>query len=199
MSLKSLLTATLAFGMACAAQAQQPMQPSGVAQALMGNDTKDFFETAASANRLEIETGRLAVQRATDPKLKAYGQKMIDDHTKATEELQALATRKGVTLPSGMLRRHQMMYDNLRDERGEAFNDEYRDLIVMSHKESVSLFDQTAREGKDPDVKAFAQKMLPKLQQHGGEAESLDTGAGGNRNDQDQQGQQNQERSSGTR
>lgn len=152
----------------------EPMQPSRAAQALMGDDAKDFFETAASANQFEIESSKLALERATDPALKSYAQKMVKDHEKAGEDLKALARKKDTIVPASLLRRHQAMLDDLRNEQpGKAFDDEYRDKMVLSHKEAVSLFDEAARDSRDPEIKAFAAKMLPTLQAHGGAAKAL--------------------------
>jgi putative membrane protein len=140
-------------------------------------DKKDsqFFEKAASAGQLEVESGRLAARSATDPQLKAFGQKMASDHAQADSELRALAARKGITLPVAMSDSHQKKLEKLRDEKpGKDFDNEFRDLMIDSHKEAVSLFEHTAKDAKDPEVKAFAARMLPKLQQHQHEAKALE-------------------------
>jgi len=160
-----------------AADAQRPekkMEPSRVMQVLLDDNAKDFFETAASANLFEIESSQLALQRATDPALKAFAKRMVQDHEKAGRELKALARKKDVTLSTQLLRRHKAMLDDLRDEKqGPEFDDEYRRKMIASHKEAVSLFDEVATDAKDPDIKAFAAKTLPTLQAHGGSAQEL--------------------------
>jgi len=138
------------------------------------NDTAKFFEDAASANKLEIESSRIAAQKATDPQLKAFAAQMVTDHTKAGQELQALAAKKGVTLPAAMTDSHQKKLDSLNQEQpGEDFDKEFRDLMVDSHEEAVSLFEDTADDAKDPEVKSFAAQMLPTLQHHEQEAKAL--------------------------
>lgn len=167
-------TATLLMAAAMVVTAQQPMKPSGAAQAIMSDDVKDFFESAASSNQFEIDSSRLAAERATDPALKEYAQTMIVDHGKAGKDLEKLAKDKGVTLPTRLLKRHQAMLDDLKNEKaGEAFDDEYRDKMVTSHKEAVSLFDEHAKKSADRDVQAFAARLLPKLQAHGAHATEL--------------------------
>jgi putative membrane protein len=144
------------------------------AGALEKKDSK-FFEKAASAGQLEVEAGRLAARSATDPQLKAFGQKMATDHAQADSELRALAARKGISLPVALSKSDQKSLDKLRDEKpGKDFDNEFRDLMVDSHKEAVSLFQGTAKSAKDPEVKAFAARMLPKLQQHESEAKALE-------------------------
>lgn len=154
--------------------ADEPMQPSGAIEAVMPNSDKAFFENAASANMFEIEASKLAMKQAGDPALKEFAQMMITDHTEAGTKLAALAAKKNVTLPTAMARRHQHMYDALaKDKAGKDFDEDYKNKMVMSHKEAVSLFDQTSKKSKDPDVKSFAATMLPKLQMHGTKAQAL--------------------------
>lgn len=154
--------------------AAEPMKPSGVAQALMSDSPENFFENAASANMFEIEASKLALASTQDPEIKAFAQMMVKDHTAAGQKVSALAAEKSVSLPTAMLKRHQMMLDGLKNEKpGKDFDDEYRLKMVLSHKEAVSLFDESARESKDPDVRKLATEMLPALQAHGGQAEKL--------------------------
>ena len=160
-----LFTTAIAFG----SFADEPM-----ASPALDNDDSKFFEKAASADMLEVESGRLAAQRATDPQLKEFGQKMATDHAQATAELRARAARKGVALPAAMSDDNQKKLAKLREKKsGEDFDAGFRDLMVDSHEDAVSLFEDTAKDSKDPDVKAFAQKMLPTLKRHESAAEAL--------------------------
>lgn len=175
-TLRRSICMALALGLPAVAVAQEPMKPSTVAEAVMPNDTKSFFEAAASSNLFEIESSQLALKTATDPELKAFAQKMVTDHTAASKKLKALAAKKDVTLPTTLLKRHELMLDVLKGEKaGKEFDAEYADKMVTSHKEAVSLFDQTAKKATDPQVKAFAAELLPKLQAHGGEAIALES------------------------
>jgi putative membrane protein len=176
---KASLGATLFVmaGMAAVHAAEAPMKPSGIAEAMMPNDDRSFIEGAASANKFEIEAGKLASTKATDPQLKAFGEKMVTDHTEAAQKLQALATAKNVTVPTTLAPRHQKALDALnKDKAGKDFDEDFRNKMVASHKEAVSLFDQTTKKTKDPDIKAFATEMLPKLQAHGAAANELNKG-----------------------
>lgn len=159
------------------AQAQEPMEPSGVAQVLMSNDPKDFYQSAGSANLFEIRASKLAQTRAQSPEIRKFADMMVADHTEASQKLEALAGRKGVALPTQLLRRHQMMLDGLMEEKaGKDFDDHYSNKMVVSHKEAVSLFEQASRESKDPDIRSFAAEILPTLQRHGGLANDLEAG-----------------------
>ena len=152
----------------------QPMQPSKAVELQLSNDDKKFMTSAASAGMYEVQASQLALQKSDDPKQKAFAQKMIDDHTKANDELKALAAKKNVTLPDTLGTMDQKMLDMLgKKDAGKDFDSSYRSQMRMSHKKAVSLFDNESRNGKDADVKAWAAQTLPKLQEHGGMANAL--------------------------
>jgi putative membrane protein len=163
-------------GLAIAADApSEPMKPSAVGKMMMSASDKEFFPAAASAGMLEIETSKLALQNSQNPDVKAFAQKMVDDHTKASEELQTLAASKNVTLPTAMSKHHQMMYDHLKDEKpGKDFDSAYQNTQVVAHKEAVTLFGKASSDSKDAEVKAWATKTLPILEHHGAMAKDLD-------------------------
>lgn len=172
--LKLFLTAFLLAAAGGATAKDEPMKPSGALQAVMDDSVKDFFETAGSAGMFEIEAGKLAQQMGTSPEVKTFGEKMVKDHQKAADELRKIADDKGAALPSVMLKRHQKMLDDLKDEKpGQEFDNTFRRYMIASHKEAVSLFDESAKKSADKDVKAFAAKTLPVLQHHGSMAERL--------------------------
>jgi putative membrane protein len=171
MKIRSTAAILFASALAFAAYADPPQR---TADASMDRDTSKFFEKVASADQLEIESGRLAAHSATDPKLREFGQKMASEHSQADQELRSLASRKGVTLPMAMSDSNQKKLAKLREEKpGKDFDNEFRDLMVDSHKEAVSLFEDTAKGAKDPEVKAFAARMLPTIQQHEHAAKAL--------------------------
>jgi putative membrane protein len=177
MKLLQAIAILLMAGAFAAAHAQttteKPMQPSKAAELLMSNDDKTFMTKAASAGLYEVQASQLALQKAGDPSLKTFAQRMVDDHTKANSELTSLAQKKSVSLPTAPLKPEQSMLDTLNKKTGKDFDDAYRKQMVESHEKAVSLFDNEARKGKDPDVKAWAAQTLPKLQEHGSMAKEL--------------------------
>ena len=174
------VVACLAAGLPQAALSAEPMKPSGALEAVMSNDPSDFYESAGSANQFEIEASKLALERSKDADIQSFARTMVKDHTDASQKLTNLATSKNVELPTELLKRHQIMLDSLKEkEAGPAFDEEYRMKMVMSHKEAVSLFDQSAKESPDPDIRKFALSMMTTLQTHGGHAQKLEDKAKG--------------------
>jgi putative membrane protein len=156
------------------AAAGEPMKPSAVGGLIMSADDKEFFPAAASGGMLEVDASKLALERSQNPATKTFAEKMVSDHTAAAAELKELATKKGITLPTALMDRHQKMLDELKDEETpKEFDEAYKRVMLVSHKEAVTLFGKVAKDSKDPETKAWAAKTLPKLEAHGGLAKDL--------------------------
>lgn len=129
-------------------------------------DSAKFTATAAQGGMMEVELGRLALQRAGDPSVRAFGQKMVSDHTAANAELKGVAARKNLTLPGEMSSDQKSMVEKLSKLSGAEFDKEYMSDMVKDHETDVKDFQVQASEGSDPEIKSFAGKTLPILQGH---------------------------------
>ena len=161
---------------AASAQAQGIGEKSGVNSVLgVSPSTQDFVTEAAMGDMLEIETGKLAQQQASDPKIKQFANQLVTDHQKTTDELKALVEsgKVKVTLPTAMDRSHQGKLDKLKGLNGANFDNEFDDMQRSAHKDATSLFERYAKGGENNDLKTFASKHLPTLQHHLKMAEDL--------------------------
>lgn len=131
----------------------------------MENDA-DFATKAASGGMMEVELGKLAVANAGSADVKAFGQNMIDDHTKANDELKAAAQAKNITLPDVPDADAQKKISDLSAKKGADFDKAYMDLMVSDHKEDIDEFQKEANDGKDADLKSWAAGKVPVLQHH---------------------------------
>lgn len=133
----------------------------------MGMDAdKTFVLDAASGGMMEVELGKMAATNASSAKVKEFGKMMVTDHTKANTELKAVAGKKNITVPAAPAEKQQMHIDDLKAKKGADFDKAYVDMMVDDHKEDISKFEDESKNGKDPDVKAFASKTLPVLNKH---------------------------------
>jgi len=115
----------------------------------------------------EVEASKLAVEKGVNTQVKGFAQQMIDDHGKAGQELAALAASKGVTLPTKPSIAQTTRIRLLSARAGSAFDRQYADSIgVKAHQDTVKMFQKAATGANDPDVKAFAAKALPTLENH---------------------------------
>jgi len=127
---------------------------------------RKFMEKAAQGGLAEVQLGKLASEKASAPEVKQFGQRMVDDHTKANDQLKQLASSKGVNLPTELDRSDQREMDKLSKLSGAEFDREYMKNMVSDHKKDVSEFKSEASRAKDSSVKQFAASTLPVLQQH---------------------------------
>jgi putative membrane protein len=114
----------------------------------------------------EVELGQLAAQKASSPEVKNFGQHMVDDHSKANDQLKQLATQKGVTLPASMSAAQKQDVNKLSKLSGAAFDSAYVSMMVKDHKKDVAEFQKESKSGKDSDVKSWASTTLPTLEDH---------------------------------
>ncbi|MEP7213891.1 MAG: DUF4142 domain-containing protein [Acidobacteriota bacterium] len=126
----------------------------------------DFMTEAAIGGMSEVELGRLASTKGASAEVKKFGQMMVTDHSKANEELKALAAKKGVKLPTEPDSSHKSMIDEMKGKSGADFDEDYVEAMVDDHEEDVAAFEKQAQNSADPDVKAFAAKTLPTLKKH---------------------------------
>lgn len=142
------------------------MPPSDKGDKVVTGGDLAFMNNAAPGNMAEVELGKLAVKQGMSKDVKQFGQKMIDDHTKAGQELMRVAEQKKVMLPPDVLPGHKEAMAKLSKLTGAEFDREYVKAMVEDHEKDVAAFDNAAKTGVDADVKAFATKTLPTLQMH---------------------------------
>jgi putative membrane protein len=173
----ALPAALLALGFAVDVSAQPATQPStspttstaaaGTTKSgALAKSDRDFLTKAAEDNMAEVELGKLAQQKAANPQVKAFGERMVQDHTKANDELKQVASAKGVSLPSALDKKHQRHMSELQKKGQNRFDHEYIEQMVDEHKKDVKEFRKQSKSAKDADVKAFATKTLPTLEEH---------------------------------
>lgn len=172
---RNILVAVLTAGLMACGGCMSAMK----SKEATGNPDKFFMTMASQVNASEIAAGRLATERASSPQVKQYGQRMIDDHTKAQNELKQLAQQKGVTLPNRPDEMHMMMAAHLSELSGAMFDREYISGMTGDHAKVVSIFQDKAKLASDPDVKAWAGRMVPILEEHLRMARELDHQLGG--------------------
>lgn len=171
---QTLLAAAAAFALSTSLLAAQTTTPSAPAatEAPMPKTPAEFAMMAASSNMLEIETSRLALQQGKSEEVKAFAQHMIDDHTKAAEEMMPAAQKDGVAAtPAAMAARHQAMMTELTGAGAENFDAAYVTLQIAAHEEAVALFESYS--DKPGALGEFAKKTLPTLQEHLQEVQKL--------------------------
>lgn len=145
--------------------ATKPANADTKAATLSGGERK-FMEKAAAHGLAEVELGKLAQDKATRDEVKQFAQRMVQDHGKANDELKQVASAKGVELPSTPDKSHQKKMEKMQKLSGDKFDREYMKEMVKDHKNDVNEFRKQAKGAKDSQVKEFAAKTLPTLEEH---------------------------------
>jgi putative membrane protein len=130
------------------------------------NSDRNFARAAAAGGLAEVEFGKLAEQKARSDAVKNFGQRMVEDHGKANDQLKGLAKEDGIPLPEKLDPEHMATHDRLAGLSGAAFDQAYVQAQVADHQQTAQLFEYEIGSGQDADLKNFASQTLPVVLQH---------------------------------
>ena len=154
---KGVLCCALLAGMAALAV------PKSVAQT---DDDKKFLATAAQGDRNEIALSEVAEQRATNPAVKAFAEKMVKEHKEMSESMKPFAEQWGINPPVEVDSDHQKELDKLKGLSGKDFDKEYIDQMVSDHSKALDAFTDEAKSTKDAKFKAVVLKAKTRVAAH---------------------------------
>lgn len=134
--------------------------------AMMSKEDKEFMTKAANGGMFEVTLGAEAARKAMNADVKAFANRMVTDHGKVNDELKQLAAKKGVTLPTELDKKHKDKIAELSKASGAKFDKDYIELMVEDHEKDVKDFKDAAKDAKDPDLRGWAAKTVPTLDEH---------------------------------
>lgn len=167
------------------------------------NQAREFINEMAMTNMAEVQLGNLAAQRATSPQVKQFAQTMVEDHTKANEELKQIASQLNVQLPTELDQEHRDLEEKLSKLQGEEFDREYMSAMVDGHEEAINKVEDRANRASQTtssagtespeatgtagsnmqaqqELNQWATKTLPTLRKHLQQAEQINEKVGQN-------------------
>jgi putative membrane protein len=170
------LAASLSFAQQTSAQKDRSTaQTAGESnRAMVAANDKKFATEAAIGGMAEVKLGQLAAEKATDPDVKQFGERMVQDHSKAGDELKSVAAAQKIDLPASLDARHQATVDRLSKLSGADFDRAYVKEMVKDHDTDVKSFQRQAQNGQDSSLRDFAAKTLPTLQDHQKQIHDID-------------------------
>jgi len=125
-----------------------------------------FLRNAAEGSMAEVKLGQLAEEKAQAPEVKNFAKRMVEDHTKALEELKQIGSQEGINLPTDTSHKDAEIYDRLAKLSGPEFDRQYSQEMVRDHQKDLSEFKHGETVAQKPALKQFAQKEIPTLQSH---------------------------------
>ena len=139
----------------------------------VGEDDAKFVTEAASGGMAEVELGKLAKEKGQHVDVKAFGEMMVNDHSKANDELATLAQAKNITLPASLGTDALNLRDELSKKSPGDFDKSYIEDMVKDHEKDIKLFEDANKNLKDAVLKAFVDKTLPTLRNHSNHAKTV--------------------------
>lgn len=138
--------------------------------------TEEFVKKASATNMFELESSKLALERASQDEVRAFAQKMVEDHEKVGEKMEALLKKEKLEdrAAKELDDRHSAVMHRLRNAAGAGFDEEYVEAQEKAHEEAIALFTDYAKDGDNAALKTFAKDALPGLRTHKEHAEKLD-------------------------
>jgi putative membrane protein len=152
---------------------ESPNASTSTGEAQLTPADRGFVKKAAEGGLAEVELGKLATEKASSDEVKKFGQRMVDDHSKANDQLKQVASKVGVTLPDKLNPKDQATKDRLSKLSGEQFDAAYMRDMVKDHTKDVAEFRHESQSAKNDEVKKFAVQTLPTLQDHLQQAKSI--------------------------
>jgi putative membrane protein len=168
-----ILTTAFSLGTVAGAAAQTNASSTGSSASSLSPSDRQFIKKAAEGGLAEVQLGQLATEKAASPEVKQFGQRMVDDHTKANDQLKQVASQKGVNVPEKLSAKDEATKARLEKLSGEAFDRAYMKDMVTDHTQDVTEFRTASKTAKDPDVKNFASQTLPTLEEHLKQAKNI--------------------------
>lgn len=125
-----------------------------------------FVRDAAEGSMAEVKLGQLAEEKAQAPEVKNFAKRMVEEHSKALEEIKQLGSKEGINMPTDISHKDAETYNRLSKLSGPEFDRAYSQEMVKDHQKDIAEFKKGETSAQKPDVKEFAQKTLPTLQSH---------------------------------
>jgi putative membrane protein len=127
---------------------------------------KMFVRNAAQGGLAEVELGKLAAEKGSSEDVKAFGKRMVEDHTKLNQDIAQLADSIGARVPKKMDKDQQAEYDKLNSLSGEDFDREYITFMVKDHHSDLREFRMEASSTSDPDLKTAVDNGARVIREH---------------------------------
>jgi len=142
-------------------------------------DEKRFVKDALTSGMAEVEISKVAAEKATSDSVKQFAQKVVDERSKANDELKQIASKQGITVPDALDAKYQNKMDKLAQLSGVNFDREYLKDEVKDQQSDLREYQREAQGGNDPEIKSFASKIAPSIDQSARTAKNLEKGEKG--------------------
>ncbi|MDQ0106433.1 putative membrane protein [Chitinophaga terrae (ex Kim and Jung 2007)] len=139
-------------------------------------NSSKFAVEAANGSMMEVAFGKLAQDKGNSDRVKAFGTLLVNDHSKAENEVKDLAGKKNITLPAELSDETKKHLDDMGKKSGKDFDKDFIDMMIDDHEKDIKKFEDASKNVTDPDLKAWATNTLPTLRAHLDSAKAIKDG-----------------------
>ena len=138
-----------------------------------------YFVTQTSLGTpFQVDSGNLVVTKGTTQAIRDYAQLMVSSHVAVNNALDAVLRKKPAVPPPTLLKAaYSTMISSLENEDGKTFDSDYITGQLNYRNANVALSKYEIANGADPDLKAFAEQTLSKIEDHLQRALNIQGGA----------------------
>lgn len=177
----ALSLAAFAFG--CASKRSEMGASGSASQSTAGTssavatDDSNFAREALPLGTAEVEMGQMAAKNTKNEAVRDLGEKLVQDHSKVNQELEQIASSKGLKTDKELAPALKSSLEKLAGLKDQEFDRAFKQQAIQDHEKAIQLFEKQARQGTDPELKSFAQKHLEHLREHLAMAQKLELGS----------------------
>lgn len=124
-----------------------------------------FVMDAATGGMMEVQTGKMAQQQGSNPRVKDFGNMMVTDHGQANDQLKSIVGSR-INIPDSLPADKKKKVDELKGLNGTSFDKKYVSMMLDDHQKDVAKFKDESTKADDPQLKQWVQNTLPVLQKH---------------------------------
>ena len=146
----------------------QAAKPAGQGDYMTSGRDEDFLREVAQASQIEVESSKLAMTKAQNAEVKAFAEKLVKEHTAASEELNTLVKSRHAEWKDDdpKFREKKQKHESLQKLTGAEFDKEYLEDMISDHESTIALFARYSLNASDTALKSFADKTQPTLREH---------------------------------
>jgi putative membrane protein len=131
------------------------------------------IRTAAETAMSQVDLGKVAEQKAQNPEVKKFAQRMVEEHSKLTEELKQLGTSEHIRVPTSVNRSDANAHRQLAKESGAGFDKSYTQQVAAELEKAIAEFKRGASTTTKPALKEFFERNQATLESESQQAKQL--------------------------
>jgi putative membrane protein len=133
---------------------------------VLTDDDKRFVKSVAFSSLVEMEAGKLSLEKTDDSAIQSFGRLLVNEHKQLAKDLKEVVAQRDVEFPTTLDNAHKNKIAHLSTKSGRAFEMAFIKLMIDNHTASLRLYDEAGAHAKDVHIQSFANKNIPIIREH---------------------------------